>query len=62
MDLDRKAWTVGLEFLTAAIAADALTERLGPPDSSLFWVTRRWTFAGTTVLQTGRHVVVLEKF
>jgi hypothetical protein len=63
MDLDRRAWTMALEYLTASLAASALEERLGPPDSRiLLGLVKRWNFAGTTVELRGRVATVAEPF
>ena len=62
MDLDRKAWTVQLEYLTSTMASVTLDELFGPPDSSVPFVQRRWSFAGARVTQRGRRVTVTELF
>lgn len=62
MDMDRKAWTIELEYLTTGMATAALGERLGVPDSSIPLVGKRWTFAGCTIIQRGKQVTVLERY
>ena len=59
MDVDR--WSVELEYPASGVA-DAAVGPLGAPDWSLLGLVKRWSFAGTTVVQRGRKVTVSERF
>lgn len=44
LDLDRRAWTMQLEYLSGPIASASLDELLGEPDLNIPFIVRRWTF------------------
>jgi hypothetical protein len=58
LDLSSGCWTVELKYLTGSIAG-ALEQLLGPPDFRVPFFVKRWAFAGTTVVQRGRSVLVI---
>lgn len=62
MDLNKKAWTVELEYFTAETASADLEEAFGKPRSRIPFVSKTWHVDGTTVVQRGRHVTVIDWF
>lgn len=62
MDMRRMAWTTELQYISGSIASRAMEERMGPPDARIPGFSKRWSFAGCTVIQRGRIVLVAERF
>lgn len=59
LDLTVRAWVIDIAFTDGATMLQVLQERLGLPDRRTL-LTRTWSFAGATVVQRGRRVMVSE--